>query len=183
MCHQQDAAAGDEAICHIEYGKFHEGGFDHVHHIAQPYPVDHISQPPGVDGGDAPPLQLGKGHGLFIEFPENQPGENHKYHRKQPLLPLKGGEGCAGVLDIGQLQKPRNEGHIRKQLDIGHRQVFGELIRRHNCGNEKGIGQDGHRQEPPAGFFLAYDITVAGNCQTYPGIPGRISLYFPTALG
>ena len=78
MGHHQNAAAGDEAVGYIEYGKFHKGCFDHIHHIAHPDPVDHVTQAAAVDGCDAPPFEGGKAHGFFEIFIEDQPGENSK---------------------------------------------------------------------------------------------------------
>ena len=98
--HHQHAAAGDEAVCYIEYGKVHEGGFEHIHHIAQPQPVDLVAQTAAVDGGDAPALKRNKAQRLFEIFPDEKPGKNQENQGKQPLLPLKGGE--SGAVGLGK---------------------------------------------------------------------------------
>ena len=129
MNHQQNAAAGDEAVGYVEHRKFHEGRLNHIHHIAQAHPVDHIAETPAVDGGDAPALEGRKAHGLFEILIEHQPGKRQKNQGKQPLLPLKGGKSCPGVLDVGNLQQPGNQGLRSNGGNIQNGQIFGKLVK------------------------------------------------------
>ena len=65
MHQQQNTAAGNENIRHIENGEIDKIRLDHIHHIAQSNPVDHITQTAAVDGRDEPPLGLGKGQRFY----------------------------------------------------------------------------------------------------------------------
>ena len=162
-----DAAAGDEAVGHIENGEIHELGLDHVHHIAVAEPVDHVAQAAAVDGRDAPALEFGEGHGLFEVFVENGGGEDQEDHREEPLHPLEGGEGGAGILDVGQPQKAGDEFHILIQGDVRHGQVLGDLVRGHDAGGEQGEKEKLHGIVLQTKYHL-HDITRDLECQTGP---------------
>ena len=128
MHKQGDAAAGDEAIRHIEHGEIHKIHRDHIHHIPQPLPVDHVTQAACVDGGDAPPVEGFKGHPFAGKLPHNAHSKQDKDQQKQPLHSLKRGKGRAGILGVGQVKQPRDRLHRGMQRDIGHHPKLTELI-------------------------------------------------------
>ena len=148
------AAAGDEAVSHIEHGEIHELGLDHIHHITEPNPVDHIAQAAGIDGGDAPALKLVETQGVFGIFPDNGQGEYRENHREEPLLILEAGEGGAVIAHIGETQKSGDEGYFRMQRDIGEGQILGKLIQAHHRGGEEKIGKNGHGGNLPGKYIF-----------------------------
>ena len=101
---QQNRAAGDKAVGHIEHGKYHEVCFDHIHNITKAEAVDHVAHAAAVNGNDQPTLEIGKGPALAGELPNNGCCEQKEHHNEQPLGSLKGGESCACIAHIGQAQ-------------------------------------------------------------------------------
>ena len=137
MGHQQNAAAGDEAIGHVENGECDEVGLDHIHHITKAETVDHIANAAAVDGYDEPALEIGEGPTLAGEFPDDGGREQYKYHHKQPLGAFKRGKGGAGIAHIGQAQQAREEVHMAVEGDILQDQKLGKLIGGNNAGRKE----------------------------------------------
>ena len=137
MGHQQETTAGDETVCHVEYGKIHKVGLDHIHHVTKAETVDHITDAAAIDTHDQPPFEICKGPALAGKFPNDGGGEQDKHHSKQPLGTLERGEGGTGVAHVSQAQQAGEEVHITMQRNVLEHQKLGKLIRGHNAGGKK----------------------------------------------
>ena len=136
MRQQQKCAAGDKAVGDIEHGEYHKICFDHIHHIAKAEAVDHVADAAAINGNDQPALEIRKGPALAGKLPYNGRGEQNKDHHKQPLSTLKGGEGSAGIADVGQVQQAGDKVHMTMQRDILQNKIFGKLIGGYNTGRK-----------------------------------------------
>ena len=133
MDQQQNAAAGNEAVSHIEHRELDKIGLDHVHYVTKAEAVNHIADAAAVDGYDQPALKIGKGPALAGKLPDDGGGEQDKYDYKQPLGTLKGGEGGAGIAHVGQAQQAGNEVHMAVQGDVLKHQKLGKLVSGYNA--------------------------------------------------
>ena len=108
MDDQQNTAAGDEAIGHIEHCKIHKIHRDHIHHVAEAKTVDHIADATAIDSGDQPALKIGEWLSFLKILVEDAHSQRHKNQRKEPLRPRKGGKRSAGIAYVGQVKQALN---------------------------------------------------------------------------
>ena len=133
---EQDAADGDVDVGNIEDGEGHELKLEHINHIAADHAVDAVAHGAGHDHNGHP---AGKGgvDNVLDQHIDYQCHESDAQDNEEPSGTLQNGEGSAGVVDVGQVDKTGDElAGALVEDDVGGGPILYGLI------DDK--GDDGH---------------------------------------